>query len=223
MLQVRKFEFYFFQENTYVVWDDTSECAIIDPGCERPQERKELQEFIDSNSLKPQMILLTHAHLDHIYGVRELMDRYRIKAFMDPRETSSIEIFNHNFIGMGLHEPQRFEYSPINDGDLLHFGNTDVRALSTPGHSLGGLCWWFEKDKALFTGDTLFAGSIGRTDNGCASLDDLMASIRGTLMQMDGDIDVYPGHGPATSIGRERTSNPFIYEDFTAEDLHGED
>lgn len=219
MLYIKKFTFYFFQENSYVVWDDSGECALIDPGCEHDSERKQLHGFIASKGLKPGMILLTHAHLDHIYGVREAMDKYDIPVYMDPKEQSSIDTFNKTFTDVGLHRPEKFDFTGVEDGQLLHFGNTDVRVLATPGHSLGGVCWWFEKDKAIFTGDTLFAGSVGRTDNNCASYDDLMASLRGTLMQLDGETDVYPGHGPQTTIGMERASNPFIYEDYTTEDL----
>lgn len=219
MLHIQKSVFYFFQENCYVVWDDSLECAIIDPGCEHADERESLHSFIAANSLKPAMVLLTHAHLDHIYGVRECVDRYGIPVYMDPKEKMSVEVFNKTFTNAGLHCPRSFEFKEVTDGQLLHFGNTEVRVLATPGHSMGGVCWWFEKDKAIFTGDTLFAGSIGRTDNNCASYDELMNSLHGTLMQLDGDIDVYPGHGPMTSIGRERTSNPFIYEDYSSEEL----
>lgn len=219
MLDIQKFVFYFFQENSYIVWDESGECVLIDPGCEHRDEREKLHSFISANSLKPKMILLTHAHLDHIYGVREAVDRYGVPAMMDQKELSSIETFNGTFTAIGLPCPEKFEYTPIEDGELLHFGNTDVRVLSTPGHSMGGVCYWFERDKALFTGDTLFAGSVGRTDNNCASYDSLMHSLRDTLMQLDGEIEVYPGHGPQTSIGRERVSNPFIYEDYTTRDL----
>lgn len=209
-LHIQKFEFNLFGENCYILWDESGECAIVDPGCERLEERKALNEFIKTQGLTPQMILLTHAHLDHIYGVRELMDIYKVKTYMDPREESSINRFNPGLTRLGLPLPQDFEFTPVSEGELLHFGNTDIRALSTSGHSQGGLCWWCEKEKALFTGDTLFAGSIGRTDNDCASLDTLLDSIRGTLMCLDSDIDVFPGHGPATSIGQERLTNPFI-------------
>lgn len=219
MLDVEKFIFYFFQENTYVVSDGSGECVVIDPGCEKTDERECLRSFIASKGLKPVMVLLTHAHLDHIYGVREIADRYGIPVMMDPREVKSLEVFNRTFTDRGIHRPQPFDFKPIAGGDTLHFGNTDISVLSTPGHSPGGVCFLFGKDRAIFTGDTLFAGSVGRTDNDCASLDELMESLRGVLMALDGDIDVYPGHGPATTIAAERTTNPFIYEDYTVEEL----
>lgn len=219
MINVKKFIFYLFQENTYVVWDDSRECVIIDPGCERESEKQQLAAFIDAQGLTPRMVLLTHGHLDHIYGARFISERYGVPVMMDPKDVPSMENVNKMFIGMGFHEPPTFEFTPIEDGQLLSFGQSECRVLSTPGHSLGGVCYWFEKDKILFSGDTLFAGSVGRTDNNWASLDMLKDSLRGTLMQLEGDIDVLPGHGGVTSIGQERQSNPFIYEDYTLSEL----
>lgn len=212
MIHIEKSVFYLFEENCYTVWDDTLECVLIDPGCERDEERKALARLIAENGLTPRMILLTHAHLDHIFGVRECADTYGIPVMMDPREMQSIEMFNLAFSKLGIHTPQSFEFTAISDGQQLRFGNTSLRALSTPGHSMGGTCWWFEDDGVIFTGDTLFKGCIGRTDNDCASLEMLLDSVRGTLMQLDSDIRVYPGHGPDTTIGYERATNPFIYE-----------
>lgn len=211
-MYIEKFVFNLFQENTYLVWDDSRECIIIDPGCDRTEDRQKLKDTIQAKGLKPVMVVLTHSHLDHIYGVHEMQQTYGIPVYMDPREEGSIRFFNAGLTRMGIHTPEEFDWTPVGDGQQLHFGNTAFRAISTPGHSMGGLCWWFEDDSVIFTGDTLFAGSIGRTDNEWASLDDLMHSLRDTLMQLDGGIDVYPGHGPATSIARERTTNPFIYE-----------
>lgn len=213
MLHIQKFVFYLFQENTFVLWDDTLRCAIVDPGCERTGEREQLHAFIAEKGLTPELILLTHAHLDHIFGAREFADRYGVPVLMSPKEEKTIEIFNANFVKMGLHCPQSFDYQPVEDGDTITFGNTTAKVLATPGHSLGGVCYLIESEKVIFTGDTLFAGSIGRTDNECASLEELQASLQNVLMTLDGDIDVYPGHGPKTSIAVERTTNPFIYPD----------
>lgn len=220
-MYIEKFVFNLFQECTYLVWDDSKECIIIDPGCDRTEDRQKLKDAIQAKGLKPAMVVLTHSHLDHIYGVHDLQQTYGIPVYMDPREEGSIRFFNAGLVRMGIHTPEEFDWTPVEDGQQLHFGNTTFRAISTPGHSRGGLCWWFEDDNVIFTGDTLFAGSIGRTDNEWASLDDLMHSLRDTLMQLDGGIDVYPGHGPATSIGRERTTNPFIYEDTSLAELLG--
>lgn len=212
MIRVKKFVFNIFGENCYVADDGSGECVIIDPGCLTAQEKDEVDGFLASNGLRPVMILLTHAHSDHIFGVRHLEDRYGIRAVMDRAEESSIKVFNPRMTALGLPSPEEFGYDGVRGGDILHFGNTDIKVLSTPGHSPGGLCFLFEDDRAVFTGDTLFAGSIGRTDSDCASLDDLMESIFRSLMTLDGDIKVYPGHGPVSDIARERTTNPFIFE-----------
>lgn len=212
MILVQKFVFNFFGENCYLVSDAAGGCVIIDPGCRTAEERDEVDRIIRAKNLKPAMILLTHAHTDHIYGARQLADRYGIRVKMDGREEKTVRLFNPTLTALGLPAAEDFAYDAVSDGETLHFSKTDIKVISTPGHSPGGLCFLFEADRAVFTGDTLFAGSIGRTDNACASLDDLMASIRGSLMTLDGDIRVYPGHGPSTDIATERTTNPFIFE-----------
>lgn len=213
MLRIQDFTFNFFQEHSYVVWDDSGGCVIIDPGCESSEEKEELWDFIAGEGLKPAMVLLTHAHLDHIFGVKDTLERYGIKAMMDPSEAEIVDKFNGIYERFGLRKPDSFPFEPLSDGQTVHFGNTDIKVISTPGHSPGGVCFHIEKEKVIFTGDTLFAGSIGRTDNAFASLESLMASLRDKLMLLDGDTDVLPGHGPGTSIARERTTNPFIFED----------
>lgn len=213
MLRIQDFTFNFFQEHSYVVWDDSGGCVIIDPGCESSEEKEELWDFIAGEGLKPAMVLLTHAHLDHIFGVKDTLERYGIKAMMDPSEAEIVDKFNGIYERFGLRKPDSFPFEPLSDGQTVPFGNTDIKVISTPGHSPGGVCFHIEKEKVIFTGDTLFAGSIGRTDNAFASLESLMASLRDKLMLLDGDTDVLPGHGPGTSIARERTTNPFIFED----------
>ena len=213
MLRIQDFTFNFFQEHSYVVWDDSGGCVIIDPGCESSEEKEDLWDFIAGEGLKPAMVLLTHAHLDHIFGVKDTLERYGIKAMMDPSEAEIVDKFNGIYERFGLRKPDSFPFEPLSDGQTVHFGDTDIKVISTPGHSPGGVCFHIEKEKVIFTGDTLFAGSIGRTDNAFASLESLMASLRDKLMLLDGDTDVLPGHGPGTSIARERTTNPFIFED----------
>lgn len=214
MLNIQKLIFNLFQENCYLAWDESASCVIVDPGCSTDAERERLFAAIASRGLTPKAVLLTHAHLDHIFGVRACVDKFGIPVYMDPEEEGSISGFNPSLYVYGYPQAETFEYVPVKDGDVVEFGTAKLRALSTPGHSRGGLCWWCEKENAVFTGDTLFAGSIGRTDNRWADLDTLKSSIKGTLMALEGDVDVYPGHGPATSIGNERLMNPFIVDEF---------
>lgn len=221
MIKVHKFIFNDFQENTYIVRDDTGVCVIIDPGCRKGSEEDRLHGFISEHGLKPAAVLLTHAHLDHIYGVGGCVRRYGIPVYMDKRETASIEGFNAAMRAWGMGTAEAFGYKAAGDGDSVTFGNTAVRALSVPGHSPGGLCWWIEAEDVIFSGDTLFAGSIGRTDNEWASWDMLMRSLCDTLMALDGKVEVFPGHGPATDIGHERMTNPFILD--YADKMEGQD
>lgn len=214
MIRIQKLAFNLFQVNTYIVWDESNACAIIDPGCQTDREKETLHAFIKEKGLKPEKILLTHGHMDHVYGVADCCSRYGIKAYMHANEAETLSGFNPSMLSMGLPPVPAFEYTPVEDGEQLTFGGTSVRVLATPGHSMGGVCYWLEKQNVLFSGDTLFAGSIGRTDNRWASLDLLKKSLKETLMALDGEIDVFPGHGPATSIGNERLMNPFVTEEF---------
>lgn len=219
MIYIHKFTVNILEENTYLVWDHSSEGVIIDPGCFTDSEKQALKDYITKEGIKPKAILLTHAHLDHVFGVKDIAGYYGINVWMNEREHISMEKVNPSSRSLGLPEPDSFAFIKADEGTTFSFGETTARALSTPGHSAGSLCWWFEQDKAIFTGDTLFAGCVGRTDLAGGSLEQLQHSLKDTLMQLEGDIDVFPGHGPCTTIGDERMNNPFIYEDQDASSM----
>lgn len=211
MIHIKKFTFNLFEENTYIVWGEGPECIIVDPGSQRREEKIELMQFIENEKLVPKAILLTHAHPDHVEGVVELMEKFPLKTYMDSRETASLDFANKYLNRFGVKPPIAFDYEKVSDGLRVQVGDMAARAVSTPGHSAGGVCWWFEAEKTMFTGDTLFKGCIGRSDLVGGNLDTLLESIRGSLMTLDGDIEIFPGHGPSSSIGYERQTNPFIY------------
>ena len=218
MIHIEHFTFNAFQERALVVWDKDGFCAFVDPGFSSDTEKNTLTDFVAKKDLKPVCIMLTHAHLDHIFGVAELAHTYNIPIYMHEKEKYTIEVCNpflcKNF---GLPMPEAFETTSmeltqeqISAGKAIKVGSLCFEIIETPGHSVGGVCFLEKNEKVLFSGDTLFAGAIGRTDHPGGDYDLLMKSIFEKLMCLDGDITVIPGHGPDTSITTERMTNPFL-------------
>ena len=212
MTQITSFTFNDFQENTYIVFDETKECVIIDPGCYSPQEKDELAKFIDDMKLNPVKLLNTHCHIDHIFGNKFVADKYNLEL-----ETHKGEIIVLDFGKTYAQSYGYFAYEPSpeptvfwNEGDTVSFGNTEMSVLFTPGHSPASICFYCEKEKFIVSGDVLFQGGIGRFDLPGGNRDTLMKSIIDKLMPLPDDVQVYSGHGPATTIGFERQHNPYI-------------
>ena len=224
MAHIEHFTFNSFQTNCYVIWDETGKCAIVDPGCASEEEIRQLTEFIQSKDLEPECILLTHCHFDHIYGIAALAEGYEIPVYYDMKEMFTLTVTNeHVCNAYGLPLPSTFPiiksgdemHIPsrainISEGETVEVGNMCFEVLKTPGHSVGGLCFLERNEKVLFTGDTLFAGAIGRTDHPGGDYDLMMKSIFEKLLHLDGETRVLPGHGPASDIATERTTNPFL-------------
>lgn len=211
MLQIKKFYFNPLRECCSVAWDETGECVIIDPGFYTTEERDELYRFISEHKLKPAGILLTHAHFDHVFGLKECASALDVPVYMDPADRPVLGNAGYFCRMFGFETPDTdVRTTDIHDGDTIKFGNTVFEVLSTPGHTPGGVCYYDRADKVLFSGDTLFAGSIGRTDHPGGDYDRLIEGIFSKLTVLDGDVDVVPGHGPSTTIADERTRNPFL-------------
>lgn len=214
MIKIEHFTFNAFQTRCTVIWDEAGNCIIADPGATGENERTSLASFIGSHGLTPSCILLTHCHFDHIYGVSDLVRTYGIPVYMHKDEAFTLEKTNPYVCGaFGLPLPDiSFTNAAryVKDGDIIEAGAMRFEVLETPGHTTGGVCYLERKEKVLLSGDTIFAGAIGRTDHPGGDYDTIMKSIFGKLMSLDGDITVIPGHGPASDIATERMTNPFL-------------
>jgi glyoxylase-like metal-dependent hydrolase (beta-lactamase superfamily II) len=211
MITIEQFAFNPFQVNTYILSDETNECIIIDPGCVEEREEKILSQYISSQNLHPVKLLFTHSHIDHILGANFIANKYNLKSeihkaglpiHMDGNKTAKM----YGFEIEKVIEPNDF----IKDGDIIKFGDSEIKVVYTPGHADGSVCFISEKDKFVITGDVLFRDSIGRTDFPTGDFDVLMKSIHEKLFTLPDDYTVYSGHGPETSIGYEKVNNPFI-------------
>ena len=214
MIHIEHFTFNAFQTRCSIAWSDDKYCAFVDPGCSTSKELAALTEFVSAQNLKPVCIMLTHAHFDHIYGVSELVKTYGIPVYMHPGEKFTIDITNPTVCGAyGLPLPDTTflqSFAEIKEGDIIEVGSLKFQVIETPGHSCGGVCFLENNEKVLFSGDTLFAGAIGRSDHPGGDYDLLIGSIMNKLMPLDGSVTVIPGHGPCSDITTEGMTNPFL-------------
>ena len=211
MLTIKQFTFNPVQENTYVIFNDSGACAIIDPGCYFDYEYKELTEFIDKNDLLPKCLLNTHCHLDHVFGNRQVAERYKLKLQMHPNEKKLFDYAPVSGEMWGLpFKNYEGEILYINEGNQVAIGEDQLEIFLTPGHSPGSITFYSSKDKFAISGDVLFRSGIGRTDLPGGDCDTLITSIQTKLFSLPDDVVVYSGHGPETTIGDEKRSNPFL-------------
>ena len=212
MSHLLKLTFGPFSENTYVIYDETLECVVIDPGCSNAAERNELLKTINDLGLKPVRLINTHCHVDHIPGNPLIASTYHVGLEIHPNEVAVLEDapnFAHIFqIEMSGDQPPVKAF--INEGDIINFGKTKLKALATPGHSPGSLSFYNEVEGYVISGDALFYRSVGRYDLPGADGNQLLQSITTRLMTLPDDVKVYSGHGPDTTIGSERRHNPFL-------------
>lgn len=221
MINIKKFSFSLIAENTILVWGDTRKTVIIDPGFFHPEEKQELMDFISAEGLEPAAILLTHAHFDHTYGVSDCLKSFDIPVYLHPDDKNLKEKMCKMANKFFLKEPESdWESTDIGDGDIISIADMDFKVIHTPGHSPGSVCYLLESSGDLFSGDTLFAGTIGRTDFDFGDYDKEIVSIMEKIIWLDSDIVVHPGHGSQTTIGIERTQNPFL-QPFNEKDEDG--
>lgn len=213
MLKVESLTFNPFQENTYIVYDDsTLECAIFDPGMLNDGENQVLVDTINQLNLKPIYLIQTHLHLDHVFGMSFVKKEYGLSPMAHKADefllSETVEYSRQFGILVEENPPAIEKY--LDEGDEITLGNRKLKIYHIPGHSPGSIIFYNEEDKFIIGGDVLFQGSIGRTDLPGGSYETLITGIQSKLMILPDDIVVYSGHGPATTIGNERVYNPYL-------------
>jgi len=213
MIQVHKLTFNPFQENTYILSDETSECVIIDPGCYTKEEQERLKKYIQDNNLSPVKLINTHCHIDHVLGNYFVAKEWDLKLGFheaDVPTLAGIESY------AGLYGFDGYQMSPeadyfIDEGDVVAFGNSEIQVLFGPGHAPGHLAFYSIEDNFVINGDILFQGSFGRVDLPGGDFDTLKKTIVEKMFNLPEQMIVYTGHGPETSIGIEKENNPIRY------------
>jgi hydroxyacylglutathione hydrolase len=208
---VHTFVFNPVQENTFVIWDETRDCAIVDPGCMNDSEFDQLKSFIEKEQLNPVKLLNTHCHFDHIFGVERCRSEWNLKWEAHPGDAFLVANAPNQAAMFGMKIPpiQPPEVA-LAEGDEITIGQSRWTAIHVPGHSPGSICLYNAANGIVLAGDVLFRGSIGRTDLPQGDYDTLIEGIQEKLMTLPPEVTVYPGHGPSTTIGFEKANNPFL-------------
>ena len=211
MIHFEDFTFNSFQTRCAMVWDEKGNCAFIDPGCATSYEMETLTRKVAEKGLRPVCIMLTHGHFDHILGTSGLSKHFGgLPIYMHPADRFTLEKNEYFCRFFGTPMPEAFETVDICEGSVIEVGSLRFEVLETPGHTVGGVSYLERSEKMLFSGDTLFAGAIGRTDHPGGDYDRIMESIFTKLLHLEGDTRVIPGHGPCSDISTERMTNPFL-------------
>ena len=200
-----------FQENSYILFDNSKECIIIDPGCSSTDEEQILTKTIEEHGLTPTRLINTHCHIDHVFGNKFVAEKYNLELESHVGEVPVQDSVGQiaKMYGLGtVTSPPITKF--LEEGDEVLFGNTSLKVLFTPGHSPASISFYNGADKILIAGDVLFQGSIGRTDLPGGNYDQLINNIKTKFLTLPDDVVVYSGHGPSTNIGFERANNPFL-------------
>ncbi|MEJ7556844.1 MAG: MBL fold metallo-hydrolase [Pedobacter sp.] len=211
MIKLKKFTFNPVRENTYILFDETNDCVIIDPGMYDSDEQNEFYNAIKENGLNPVLLLNTHCHYDHVFGNKFVFDNWALKPQFHKGELIVLQSIPGYVPQMGLN----YELSPepeffLPENGTVSFGSSTLQLIFAPGHSPAHLCFYAAEDNFLIGGDVLFYNSIGRTDLPGGNHSQLISSIKNNLFILPDDCEVFPGHGPSTTIGFEKLHNPFL-------------
>jgi hydroxyacylglutathione hydrolase len=211
MISLQKFTFNPYQENTYVLFDETRECVIIDPGMYESSEQNKLVAFVKEKGLNPVLLLNTHCHIDHVLGNKFVFDNWGLKPQCHQGEL----VVLHHVVSYAPQMGFDYELSPepevfLGETGTVEFGSSKLELIFAPGHSPAHLCFYAKEENFLIGGDVLFYSSIGRTDLPGGNHAQLINSIKTNLFVLPDDCEVYPGHGPSTTIGFEKKHNPYL-------------
>lgn len=212
MINIQRFVCNMLQENCYVVSDDSKECVIIDCGAWYEEERKAVKDYVVSNCLTPTHLLCTHGHVDHNFGIDTISEAFGLQPEIHEEDAGFMEHLSDQaveFIGIRPSNNYPAVAHYLKDGDEIGFGTHQLHVIHTPGHSRGSVCFHIPDEHVLFTGDTLFRQSIGRTDFEGGSMMQIIQSLR-LLAQLPDETVVLTGHGPQSTMGEELRSNPFL-------------
>ena len=211
-MEIKRVVFNPFRENTYLVWDATNEAIVIDAGNMSESENAMFKELITSLGVKPVMAVNTHGHFDHTQGVKWLKEEYGVEFACSSKDKFLIDASSGGVVyGLMCNEVPEIDVD-LDVNDVVSFGDTQLRVIKTPGHTPGHVVLFNEKERVLFTGDTLFKESIGRTDLPGGDYSWIMKSILEEVVPLGDDVVIYPGHEDSSTIGHETLYNPFITE-----------
>ena len=211
MITIKRFVFNPFQENTYLLYDETSEAVLIDAGCYSQLEKDKLSNFLKDNNITLKRLLNTHSHIDHILGNQFIVDNFNLELESHKEDEFLIERAKDQASAFGIKiESTVLPKKYLNEGEQVKFGNSVLDIIHAPGHSPGSIVFYNKEEKLMIVGDVLFNQSIGRTDLPGGDYDTLINSIKSKLFPLGDDMEVYCGHGANTTIGQERISNLFL-------------
>ena len=213
MLKIQRFVCNPYQENTYVVSDETQECVIIDCGVYFDDERLSLIEYINSNGLTPKHLLCTHGHFDHCMGNDTVYYEYGLRPEVSKKDEFLMSHMDDQamyFLGMEYERDTPPIGNYLSPNDIIEFGSHRFKVIATPGHTPGGITFYCEEEKVAFTGDTLFQMSIGRTDFEGGDEADMKHTLKEVIGKLPADTTIWSGHGPKTTIEAELRMNPYL-------------
>ncbi len=211
MLKIKSFEFSPIQENTYILYNEFKDCVIIDPGCYFDEEKDELLQYIKQMDLNPKMLLNTHCHLDHVFGNKFISEKFGLTLHIHENEKPVLAFAPASGLMYNMpFDNYTGEFIFLHDNEIIKLGEDELKVLLTPGHSPGSLSFYCKQDKFVVSGDALFYRSIGRTDLPLGNHETLIKSIQEKLFVLPAETIVYSGHGPVTTIGDEKSENPFF-------------